>query len=318
MPSAIISGGTGYIGSHVVKYLLNEGWEINIISRPGSGYSNVEDVKSRLDIFEYEGDINSLIQYFKQKNVDVVMHLAAAVITNYTPEQVSTLIRSNVEFGTQVLEAMTYCDTRLFIATGSYWQNYNSATYNPVDLYAATKEAFEKILQYYVDAHGLRAITLRLFDVYGEDDKRPKLWNILRDIAGTDRSIDLSPGEQLLDMVHVSDVARAYEAAYRLLTEDNKILNEVYGVGSGKQIPLRDIVTLYQQLIGKSIKLNWGARSYKAREVMRPYVGYKNLPNWQPSVGIKTGLIKLFNNRGGVKSSDRFTHAFRLSFNRAA
>lgn len=202
MPRCIITGATGYIGSHVAKYLIDNNWEVSIVAQPQFGYSNIEAFKHKLKIFEYEGDITKLIQFFKEQDADVVMHLAAAVITNPTPEQIPVLIQSNVEFGSEILEAMRQSGTRLFIGTGSYWQNYNSDSYNPVDLYAATKEAFEKILQYYVDAFKFRAVTLRLFDVYGEDDKRPKLWSLLRDIAGTNQSIDISAGEQL-SLIHI-------------------------------------------------------------------------------------------------------------------
>ena len=173
MPNCIITGATGYIGSHVLRHLLDKGWEVSIVAQSNFGYANIEDLIPQIDVFEYEGDISSLIDFFKRKNADVVMHLAAAVITNYKPEQIPTLIRSNIEFGTEILEAMRQSATRLFIGTGSYWQNYKSDSYSPVDLYAATKEAFEKILQYYVEAFGIRAITLRLFDIYGEDDRRP-------------------------------------------------------------------------------------------------------------------------------------------------
>lgn len=298
MSKAIVTGATGYIGSHVVKHLLNQGWQVGIISQPEFGYGNVEEIKQCLEIFEYDGNIDKLINYFKKADADVVMHLAAAVITNYKPEQIPTLITSNICFGTQVLEAMRFSRTRLFIGTGSYWQNYNSDSYNPVDLYAATKEAFEKILQYYVDAFNIRAITLRLYDVYGEDDKRPKLWSLLRDIAGTDKTIDLSPGEQLLDLVHVTDVAKAYEAAYYCLIEKNSIHNEVYGVSTGDPKPLKEIVNLFQSIISKKMNLNWGARPYKSREVMSPFEGYKILPNWEADIDIMEGLTK-FNKLGG-------------------
>lgn len=294
MPSCILTGGTGYIGSHVAKHLLDRGWEVSIIAQPQFGYENIAGFKDQLEIFEYNNDIEELIAFFKKKDADVVMHLAAAVITNYTPQQIPILIRSNIEFGTEILEAMKYSNTRLFIGTGTYWQNYNSDTYNPVDLYAATKEAFEKILQYYVDAFGFRAITLRLFDVYGEDDKRPKLWTLLRDIAGTDKSIDLSPGEQLLDMVHISDVSRAYEAAYYCLKDDHDIHNGVYGVSSGSLNPLKEIVSLFKSIISREMLLNWGARPYKVREVMKPYQGYKSLPNWKAEINLTDGLTKFY------------------------
>lgn len=292
MKTCIITGATGYIGSHVLKYLLQRGWNIHIITRPESSYANVADVLSRIHVFEYDGNIHNLITYFQQANADVVFHLAAAVITNHSPEQVSTLVQSNIQFYTEVLESMCHCTTRLFIGTGSYWQNYNSTTYNPVDLYAATKEASEKILQYYVDAHHFRAITLRLFDVYGEDDKRPKLWNLLRDIAGTDKSIDVSPGEQYLDLVHISDVCTAYEAAFNLLDSDLSVKNEVYGVSTGELHTLKEIISLFQTVVGKTIHVNFGKRPYKEREVIKPMNEYKILPNWKANTMIYKALTK--------------------------
>ena len=299
MPKCIVTGATGYIGSHVVRHLLSEGWDVAIIAQPEFGYANIADIKSKLAVFEYDGRIESMIDFIDSRKADVVMHLAAAVITNPSPQQVSTIIDANIRFGSELLEAMKYSTTRLFISTGSYWQNYDGTEkYNPVDLYAASKEAFEKIVKYYVEAHGFRHINLRLFDVYGEDDIRPKLWTLLRDIAGTGKSLDISAGEQLLDMVHVDDVARAYDAAYHYLKDNPEVHNEVFGVYTGKMKLLKDIVSLYNSIIGKPMILNWGARPYKQREVMVPYNGYKCLPNWEALVSIENGLTK-FNTGGG-------------------
>lgn len=286
----VITGATGYIGSHVLKYLLSQDWEIHIIAQSEFGYSNIEDVKDYIHIYEYGCGLSSMIKYFQEINADVVFHLAAAVITNYKPEQITTLIQSNIQFGTEVLEAMKFSSTRLFIGTGSYWQNYNSDSYNPVDLYAATKEAFEKILQYYVDAHDFRAITLRLFDVYGEDDKRPKLLNLLKEIAGTERSIDVSPGEQYLDMVHISDVCSAYYKAYELLNSERLIKNEIYGIYTGERMCLKEIVKLFSNVLKQNLNVNFGKRAYKNREVMEPMKHYKCLPQWVPAISLREGL----------------------------
>ncbi|SFW16997.1 Nucleoside-diphosphate-sugar epimerase [Prevotellaceae bacterium HUN156] len=288
--NCIITGATGYIGSHVLKYLLSKGWDIHVIADPKFGYANIEDVLTQIDVFEYEGNIISLCEYFQKVRPDVVFHLAAAVITNYRPEQIPVLIRSNIQFGTEILEAMKSSETKLLVSTGSYWQNYNSDTYNPVDLYAATKEAFEKIIQFYVDAYGFRHINLRLFDVYGEDDRRPKLWNLLKKIAGTEEEIDVSPGEQFLDMVHVKDVCTAYEKAYELLFHNKNIVNKVYGVRTGRFYMLKDLISLYKQKLNKNVHVNIGAKKYKDREVMKPYSGYDYLPNWESKVDIDEGL----------------------------
>lgn len=286
----IITGATGYIGSHVLKYLLSKGWDIHIIADHKFGYDNIKDVLSQIDVFEYSGDVNSLCDYFKSVNADVVFHLAAAVITNYIPEQVPVLVQSNIQFGTEVLEAMKVSTTRMVVGTGSYWQNYNSDGYNPVDLYAATKEAFEQIIQYYVDAHHFKAVTLKLFDVYGEDDTRPKIWNVLREIAGTERSLDVSPGEQLLDLVHISDVSTAYECAFEYLKTIDAPCREVFGVFTGDRMTLKEAIQTFEYYSTKTIKVNFGGKKYKDREVMSPISSLPIVPGWKPQVDPRKGL----------------------------
>lgn len=297
MKTCIITGATGYIGSHVTRYLLSRGWIIHIVAQPEFGYANIEDIKEQIQVIEYDGNIGYLIKKFSEINPDAVFHLAAAVIANYKPEQIPILIQSNIQFGTEILEAMKACNSKLFIGTGSYWQNYNSDSYNPVDLYAATKEAFEKIVQYYVDAHKFRAITLRLFDVYGEDDKRPKLLNLLKKISETGESIDVSPGNQYLDMVHISDVCTAYLKAYELLQKSPDIKNEIYGVYTGHRIQLKDMINLFQQIIGKKINVNFGKKPYKEREVMSPCKNYKKVPDWKAKVTLEMGLKRFIENK---------------------
>lgn len=291
----IMTGATGYIGSHVLKYLLSKGWEIHVIADPKFGYANIEDVLSEIDLFEYEGDIISLCEYFKKTKADVVFHLAAAVITNYKPEQVPILIQSNIQFGTEILEAMKVSETKLLVSTGSYWQCYNGDDYNPVDLYAATKEAFEKILKYYTEVEGIRAITLRLFDVYGTGDNRPKLLNIIKQKVGTKEQLNLSAGEQLLDMVFISDVCTAYEQAYNLLSIDGFILNNVYGVYTNRRKSLKDIVAIYRNLLSGPVIINFGGKPYKKREVMKPTESLEILPGWKPQVSLEEGLKKIAN-----------------------
>lgn len=289
----IITGATGYIGSHVLRYLLDRGWDTHVVADPKFGYANISDILNQIDVFEYSGDISALCDYFKTVDADVVFHLAAAVITNYKPSQVPELIQSNIQFGTEILEAMKDTKTRLFVGTGSYWQNYNCEEYNPVDLYAATKEAFEQIIQYYVDAYHYKAATLRLFDVYGEDDKRPKIWTLLREIAGTESVLDISPGEQLLDLVHVSDVCTAYESAFEYLKSKESSCREVFGVYTGERMTLKDAIKHFEEYAAQTIHVNFGGRKYKEREVMNPIMCLEKIPGWSPLISPLEGIKRM-------------------------
>lgn len=285
----IVTGATGYIGSHVVKHFLSHGWSVSVVMRPTSDTKWIKDVINEIHLFRFDGDVVKLYNFFKDSQAEFVIHLAAAVIGAPSISQISSVIRSNIEFGTQILASMKEAGIRKFINTGTYWQNYRSSEYDPVDLYAATKEAFEKILKFYVEAYGFRTITLRLFDVYGEDDSRPKLWNLIRDHAITGQPLDLSGGEQNIDLVHVSDVCRAYESACNLLQDDHDVADEVYGVSSGVRKPLKEVVALYLKKLNIDPTLNWGGRPYRSREVMCP-AEYKILPGWKPEIDLETGF----------------------------
>ena len=80
----------------------------------------------------------------------------------------------------------------------------------------------------------------------------------------------MSLGEQKLDLVHIDIVTNTFIKAYELLKNNEEIRNEVYGVSSGKQISLREIVENFEKETGKKLKINWGARPYRRREVMEP------------------------------------------------
>ena len=294
MKRAVVTGGTGYIGSNLIKTLLKEDWCISIIADPRFGYSNIEDILSEIEIIEYSGDITILLEWFSVNNPDVVFHLAAAVITDCKPSQIANLIQSYIQFGCEVMEAMLRSSCRNFICTGSYWQNYNSNLYNPVDLYAATKESFEIMCQYYIDRYQYNVISLRLFDVYGENDKRPKLLNKLCQIAGTQQTLDISPGEQMLDLIHISDVCSAYLKTYEYMCNRKFSRVGVFGVCTGKRYKLKDIISLFEKILGKKINVNLGGKSYKEREVMFPIL-YNSIPNWLPKIDISEGLARFRN-----------------------
>lgn len=229
----------------------------------------------------HDGSTEGMVRCVAQARPDVVFHLASLVLAQHVTKDIDVLIQSNVLFGNQLLEAMKVNEVSCLINTGTSWQHYNNEDYNPVCLYAATKQAFEAILEYYVQACGIKAITLKLFDTYGPDDPRPKLFHLLNKAAMSGESLDMSAGEQLIDLVHIDDVIAAYLIAAQRLLAGQVTAHERYAVSSGQPLPLKELVQRYAAISKQTIHVNWGARPYRYREVMMPWSNGKNLPGWQ-------------------------------------
>lgn len=291
MKRAIVTGATGFVGSNLCKYLVENKWKVSIISRASSDYNSLKSILDDVSILEYDGDIEKLICFFNEKEADVVFHLASLFIAEHESNQIDQLVDSNIKFGVHILEAMKESSTKLLINTGTSWQHYHSSEYNPVDLYAATKQAFEDLVKYYTEAENLRCITLKLFDTYGESDSRPKLINLLHKFVDENKELSISPGEQILDLVHVDDVIRAFLKAYEYLNSQNFKYKE-YGVGSKKPIQLKELINIFESVNNKKLNIVWGGKNYRRREVMVLWNDYETLPGWKVEICLNDGLQK--------------------------
>ena len=298
MPTALITGATGFVGSHLARRMVRAGWQVHMVSRANSRLPEAEEF-SYVTNHIYDGSSESIVNCVVQAKPDVVFHLASLFLSQHAIKDIIALIQTNLLFGSQLLEAMKENKVTNLVNTGTSWQHYNNEDYNPVCLYAATKQAFEAILEYYVQACGFKVITLKLFDTYGPDDHRLKLFHLLSKVATSGEKLDMSSGEQLIDLVHIDDVTEAYLNAAQRLIDCRAQQHERYAVSSGKPIPLRDLVVLYSEVIGSAINVNWGVRSYRFREVMEPWTGGSSLEGWQPKYtladGMKNSQTKLIN-----------------------
>jgi len=287
---ALVTGATGFVGSNLVRHLLKAGWGVDVIIRHDSKCVLLKDCLQEVRVHEHVGTSVSMQEIVDRAQPDVVFHVASFALGQHRPEDIDDLINANLLLGTHLAEALRQRDISApIVNTGTYWQHYESNEYNPVNLYAATKQAYEDILKYYVAAHGIRVITLKLHDTYGPNDPRSKLLNLLKDTANSGKTLMMSPGEQLIDLVHVADLANAYLiAAERLLSQEVGTI-EAWSVASGSPVSLKQLVELVEDAWGCQIPVHWGGRKYREREVMIPWAG-KKLPGWEPRVPLEDGL----------------------------
>jgi len=278
-----VTGATGFIGSRLVKYLINQGAFVTAIVRPSSTYEYLDDVKDKINFCVYDGDVSVLDDVFTQRNFHVTFHLAGAC-----NDCVDDMLRSNIFFGTQLLVAMKNSDfDGVFVNTSTYWQYNEYGEYAPNTLYAASKKAFEDIVMYYVLYHQFKAINLVLYDVYGDGDRRGKLFSLLKN-ANDDSIIPMTLGEQIVNFIHVDDVVQAYVDVLEY-AQINKYLT--YFVGH-EEYTLRDAVSLFEKIRARSFNLNWGAKEYPFHQIMKPVRG-DSIPGWKATITLSDGLKRL-------------------------
>ncbi|QZE13861.1 NAD-dependent epimerase/dehydratase family protein [Halosquirtibacter laminarini] len=289
----LITGATGFVGSNLARYFNSLDHQVTITIRENSSLKNIEDIKEDISYIYYDGTIKSLKDGLNENKVDYVVHLASLFIAEHKETDVDNLIQSNILFGTHLLEAMRLCNVKKIINTGTSWQYFHKESYNPVSLYAATKQSFSNILKYYVEAEYFSAIDLILFDSYGENDTRGKLINLLNQFAEENRELDMSEGEQRLFFVHIEDICSAYKQALIHLDTIRCNYSE-YVIRGNKDYSLKELIQIYEECSNKKVLINWGKRSYRRREVMEPYYGGTILPSWTCKIDLKQGLERLY------------------------
>jgi nucleoside-diphosphate-sugar epimerase len=287
---ALVTGGTGFTGSNLIRRLTSNGWRVHVIVRSNSNLSPLDSLSKQLHIHSHDGSTSGMIEILNIAKPDVVFHLASLVLTQHKPIDLLSLLQSNIIFATQLAEAMAESNTHNLINTGTFWQHYENKDYSPTSLYAATKQAYEDILQYYVEAKNFKVITLTLFDSYGPGDPRQKLFKLLKDATKSRQTLLMSPGEQLMDLVHIDDVVEAYVIAANLLLECKVASHERYSVSSGKPVKLKELVCIYEKVANTTIPIQWGGRSYRDREVMIPWSRGIPLPDWKPNISLFEGI----------------------------
>jgi len=218
-------------------------------------------------------NIARAIEQFKPKTI---IHVAAVGGGKRSSETILDQIEANITFPSLVLNAAYETGCRQFINTGSSWQEILGDGYRPFDFYSATKQSFENILDDYA-MEGMKCITFRLFDVYGDNDPRPKLMNLFNRIAQSGETLDMSPGDQKVDLVHVDWVCSNYLAGLNRLSDMQSEGHEIYTVSGGNPRSLKEIAASESARLGKPLNINWGGRPYRPREIMEPKSRYRSL-----------------------------------------
>lgn len=291
MEKLVVSGATGYIGVHLTAELVSR-YDVYAIVRKSSSLNELKAYLPEQKFIVIDDARKDFYKTMEDVKPKYFVHLAGMFVSDHSKDNLEELLESNVVVPTKMLDAVCRAGCRNIINTGSYWQNYNAETYNPVNLYAAGKQAFSDIMKYYTEAGGCKSITLRLFDTYGPNDSRKKVLNLIRDMKDGD-ALDMTSCRQKVYYCYIDDVVAAFIKALDIIKDKEPGTAEVYSVRGDEALPLKDVALKLKEFTGRDIRLNFGVRSDRPREIVEPDGIGEILPGWRGETPLDKGLKKL-------------------------
>lgn len=290
----IITGADGFVGGYLIPKLLKYNHDLFLIGEAEQvmkkRYGNTVSCLSYVGL--QQDELSQKIKFFSP---DIVIHLASYYTASDKFTDMEKLISANLLFLGKMLDALKYTNLRCFIYTGSCTEYYKGDdTFDPAYLYSATKTAGRSILNYYSDIYEYKLISLNPYSVYGDIDTRKKIIDHLYDSLDATKQIDITLGKQILDFIHVSDLADLFLQAVENMDKIPHKSNIQAGTGIGNS--LRNLVKFMEKESGKKANINWGGKPYRKKDTMYAVADIslqKKLFDWYPKISLREG-VKLY------------------------
>lgn len=287
---ALVTGATGFAGRHLVRRLVADGWTVHAVTRAAS--TPRTPLPDSVVIHRAEdvvAEVGALINAIEPM---VVFH-TAALSAHHQAGRLQALIQANVTFSAAVAEAAAAVGARMLHISSSA-KHFQGESYSPVSLYGATKQAQCDLVQFFVEAEGLDAREVCLFDTYGPNDDRGRLVSLLVDAAESGAPLAMSSGRQLIDLTHIDDVVNALVMLALHAEPVGRLV-----VRSGKPISVRALVETVERVTGRPVNAQWGARPERPREMITDWIVPSPDIGWTPRIGLEEGVAQLWRQRVG-------------------
>lgn len=298
----LITGATGFIGSHLTQRVIQEGFEVGIIKREKSDVWRIKDLLDKIvaydvDLRDTQG-ISKVVSHFKP---DVIFHLATYYAVDHKPQEISLMIDTNILGTTNLLEASKESKVKLFVNTSSCFvyketkdKLKESADLSPLNLYALTKIQAEEACTFYVEKYGLKTITFRLFPPYGPaDHERRLIPYVIKSLLDGEKP-KMTTGKQRWDFVYVEDIVNAY---FKLLSvSELPQKHEIFNIGTGNAISIQEVVIRIKEITGVELEPDWGAIPHIKNEVWFTCADISKAETflrWKPKTQIMGGGLEL-------------------------
>jgi nucleoside-diphosphate-sugar epimerase len=296
----LVTGASGFIGSHVVRRLLAKGAQVAAMTRSVSAVTPVRlvDVADRIELVEADAaDRSSLESLARSLSPEFVVHLAAFTHVGKSFERVEENIRTNIHGTVNLLQALAAgCERVVFVGTSEIYGDApvpfaEDDPVRPVSPYAVSKYAAERYCLMFHHAYGWPITCLRPFNAYGPWQTPDRIIpeTILTALRGGE--LAMTEGHQTREFNYVEDLAEGIVAALSASDIDGELVN----LGCGTDISLRALATRILELMESSLTPAFGALPYRPTEIWRMYCDSSRARawlGWQPRHSLDEGLAK--------------------------
>jgi UDP-glucose 4-epimerase len=295
----IVTGGAGFIGSHLTKYLIKNGHNVSVIDslRRGS-FDNLKEIKDKIDFHEID-----VLDYDKMKNVakntDGIFHQAALGSVPQSFKEPEEYHRVNAIGTENVLKLAKEFDFKVvYASSSSVYGNQEkfpiieSAEKKPLNPYGKSKLESEQFAKKYADL-GVKVIGLRYFNVFGIG-QNPNYAGVvpkfIERLVLHKPPIIFGDGNQLRNFTFVDDVVEA-----NILAFENKIEHAFINIASGVMTSVKELAEIMIRLSGLSLNpIYEKTREGDITKSQADITLAKNLINWEPKTNLEEGLKKIF------------------------
>jgi UDP-glucose 4-epimerase len=292
MHDIVIHGASGFLGKHFVRKLIAEKIPVHIIARHSSSISEFEN-KNFVSISRYEKSISEIDPHKIAVSTPVFFDFAWYGVFG-TERNDERQLSVNIPMTEASLKLASVLKSKHWIGVGSQAEYGNldkkiseQDECHPTTLYGKAKLACAGLSERLCKEYGMEHSWLRLFSVYGPDDNHEWLIQYLITEMLNDREINVTKGEQCWDYLYIDDVSEMF---YKL--KDARGAG-IANLGSGKSMPVRDIILTIKKITQSNSKINFGAVPYRPDQVMLMEADITKLSthlNWQPVTGMEEGL----------------------------
>ena len=303
----LVTGGTGFIGSHVVDKLLKEGNKVIIIDDSSLGKKeNIAHLQENENLITYQRSIcDDLDDIFKNNKINAVFHLAALPRVQFSIQNPEETHEANVNGTFNLLNTCRKFNVKRFVFSSSssiYGDQEKlpikeDALPAPISPYALHKLIGEQYCKVFTIIYGMETISLRYFNVYGPRQSPeggyacliPKFIKLIDE--GTAPTIN-GDGEQTRDFTFCSDVAEANFLA--ATTNNKKCFGQAFNIGAGKNISVNKVTQLIIKLANKNITPIHGPSVIEPKNTLADIQKAKTMLGWTPKIAFEQGLKQTY------------------------